>query len=177
MRWPVLNPAPSEARKLTAWAIVGDVGVALHRDETGRNRVHGDAERGQFCPADLGHRGFGLRAGGVEDQHINRAEALSDRGGQPGDLLLVGDIGAEALGGPALGPDAATEGGDLFIAGPAIDRDRKAVTGQAPRDHRPQAPRAARHQRDPPMRDCHVMIPLCATRRADASARRARRVP
>jgi hypothetical protein len=29
------------------------------------------------CPAHLGHPGFGLRAGGVEDQHINRAEALS----------------------------------------------------------------------------------------------------
>jgi hypothetical protein len=32
--------------------------VALHRDETGRDRVHGDAERGQFagpaeCQADL----------------------------------------------------------------------------------------------------------------------------
>ncbi len=29
--------------------IVGDVGVALDGDEAGRDRVHGDAERGQFA--------------------------------------------------------------------------------------------------------------------------------
>ena len=124
-------------------------------------------------PGYIGHRGFGLRAGGVEDQHLDRAEAVSDRGGQPGDLVLVGHIGAEALGGPAIVTDGAAEGSDLMVAGPAIDRDGKAVTRQAPRDHRPQAPRAARHQRDPSVRHCHVvMIPLRPARRAGASARR-----
>jgi hypothetical protein len=52
-------------------------------------------------PGNIGHRGFGLRAGGVEDQHIDRTDAVSDRCGQPGNLILVGDIGAEALGGAA----------------------------------------------------------------------------
>jgi hypothetical protein len=32
-------------------------------------------------PGYIGHGGFGLRAGGVEDQHIDRAEAIGDRGG------------------------------------------------------------------------------------------------
>ena len=38
-------------------------------------------------PGYLGHCGVGLRAGGIEDQHINRAEAVSDPGGQPGNLM------------------------------------------------------------------------------------------
>jgi hypothetical protein len=102
-----------------------------------------------------------LRAGGVEDQHIDRAEAVSDRGGQPRNLVLVGDIGAEALGGAAIITDGAADDSYLFVTGPAIDRDSETVTRQAPRDHRPQAPRATRHQSDTPMRHCHmVMIPL-----------------
>ena len=110
---------------------------------------------------DLGHRGFGLRAGGVEDQHIDRAEAAGDRGGQPGDLVLVGDIGAEARGGAAIGTDGAADRSYLFVAGPAIDRDGETVTRQPPRDHRPQPPRAARHQRDTPIRHSHTaIIPL-----------------
>jgi hypothetical protein len=60
-------------------------------------------------PGYIGHRGFGLRAGGVQDQHIDRAQAFSDRGGQPGDLLLVGDIGAETLGGTAIVTDRAAD--------------------------------------------------------------------
>jgi hypothetical protein len=83
-------------------------------------------------PGDLGHRGFGLRAGGVEDQHIDWAEAIGDRCGQPGNLILVGDIGAEALGGAAVVTDGAADGSDLFVVGPAIDRDGETVTRQPP---------------------------------------------
>ena len=200
--------------------------MALDRDETGRDRVHGDAERGQFAgpaecqadlcalgggvggpargrpvrdlgvdvhdaavppglhsgqdgaaeqhraldeevqlgqvagPGDLGHRGFGLRAGGVEDQHIDRAEAAGDRGGQPRDLVLIGDVGAEARGGAAVVLDGAADRGYLLVAGAAIDRDGEAVMGQPPRDRRAQAPRAARHQSDTPLRHRHMaMIP------------------
>src|SRR6202034_287254 len=89
-------------------------------------------------PGHIGHRGFGLRAGGVQDQHIDWAEAVSDGGDQPGDLLLVGDIGAEALGDTAVITDSAAYGGYLLIAGQAIDRDGETVTRQAPRDHRPE---------------------------------------
>ena len=81
-------------------------------------------------PGDLGHCGFGLRAGGVEDQHIDRAEAAGDRGGQPGDLVLVGDIGAEA---PAAALPSATDGAadqQLPVRRRArpIDRDGETVT-------------------------------------------------
>ena len=67
-RWPVTKAAPSEAKKLTAWAIssgvpkrpagtdatygaadvVGDVGVAFDRDEARGDRVDGDAVRRQL---------------------------------------------------------------------------------------------------------------------------------
>jgi hypothetical protein len=90
-------------------------------------------------PGCIGHGGFGLRTGGVEHQHIDWAEAVSDPGGQPGDLLLVGDIGAEALGGAAIVTDGATQGGYLLVIGPSVDRDGKPVPRQAPRDRRPQA--------------------------------------
>jgi hypothetical protein len=121
-----------------------------------------EVQLGQVAgPGDLGHCGFGLRAGGVEDQHTDRAEAGGDRGDQPGDLVLVGDIGAEARRGAAIITDGAADRSYLFVAGPAIDRDGETVTCQPPRDHRPQPPRAARHQSDTPMRHSHtVMIPL-----------------
>jgi hypothetical protein len=141
--------------------------------------LHEKVQLGQVAsPGYIGHRSFGLRAGGVEDQHIDRAEAVRDRGGQPGNLVLVGDIGAEALGGAAIVTDGADDGSDLLVAGPAIDRDGETVTRQPPRDHRPQAPRAARHQSDAPMRHCHlVMISLRPARPADAGALRAPRMP
>jgi hypothetical protein len=101
--------------------------------------------------------------------------------GQPGNLVLVSDIDAKALGGAAIVTDGAAKGSDLVVAGPAIDRDGETVTTvtrQAPLDHRPQAPRAARHQSEAPMRHCHVVIiSLRPARRADASALRARRTP
>jgi hypothetical protein len=109
-------------------------------------------------PGHFGHCGFGLRAGGVEYQHIDGAETVSDRGDQPGHLVLIGDIGEKALSGAAILTDTAADGSDVLVAGPAIYRDGGTVTGQAPRDHRPQAPRAARHQSDPPMRHCHLAI-------------------
>ena len=54
--------------------------------------------------------------------------------------------------------DAAADGSDQFVAGPAIDRDGKAVPRQVPRDHRPQASRAAGYQSDTPARHCHAAI-------------------
>ena len=236
MRWPVTKPASSEARKLTAWAmsagvpirghrsqigvpdLVGDVHVAFHRDETGGDRVHGDAERGELTspapgqadlrvlggrvggparrravgdlgvdaddaavppgphpgqhraaeqhraldeevqlgdvvgPAHLGHRGLGLRAGGVQDQHVNWAERAGDRGDQAVYLVLVGDVGAEAPGGATVVADDPGHGRHPFVAGPAVDRDGKSVPSQAPRDRGAQAARASRHQGDPPAR-------------------------
>jgi hypothetical protein len=60
----------------------------------------------------------------------------------------------------------------LAVAALAIDRDGEAVPGQAPRDRRAQAPRAARHQRDAPMRYRHVAI-IPSAQHTDALQRRA----
>ena len=98
--------------------------------------------------------------------------------GRPGNLVLVGDIGAKALGGAAIVTDGAAEGSDLVVAGPAIDRDGETVTRQAPRDHRPRPRELPVAKSDAPMRHCHVvMISLRPARRADASALRAQRTP
>ena len=137
-----------------------------------------EVQLGQVAgPGHIGHRAFGLRAGGVEDQHIDRAQAVSDRGGQPGDLLLVGDIGAEALGSAAVRTDGAGDGGYVLVAGPAIDRDGETVPRQPPRDHRPQAPRAARHQRDTPLRYRHVAIISLRSAHRPTPAPRPHRAP
>jgi hypothetical protein len=67
-------------------------------------------------PAHLGHRGLGLRAGGVEDQHADRAERAGDRGDKAVYLVLVGDVGAEARGGAAVVADGLGDGRHLFVA-------------------------------------------------------------
>ena len=156
MRWAGNEPGIFGGEKGNG---VGDAAVppGLHAGQDGQAEQHRaldeEVQLGQVVrPGDIGHRGFGLRAGGVEDQHLDRAEAVSDRGGQPGHLILVGDIGAEALCGPAIVTDGAADGSDLFVARRAIDRDGETVTRQPPRDHRPQPPRATGHQSDTPMR-------------------------
>jgi hypothetical protein len=88
----------------------------------------------------------------------DRAKGAGDRGDQPGNLILIGDIGEKALGDAAIHTDAAADGSDLLVAGAAIDRHGKVVKGLTPRDRRPQAPRAARHQSDTPMRHCDAAI-------------------
>jgi hypothetical protein len=82
-----------------------------------------------------------LRAGGVQDQHIDRAEAAGDRGGQPGDLVLVGDIGAEARRGAAVSTDGAADRRYLFVAGRPLTAtakpsraSRRAITAPSPRE-------------------------------------------
>ena len=113
----------------------------------------------------LAVRTHALRAGGIEDKYLYRAKTAGDRGDQPGNLILITDIGDKALGDAAILTDAAADGSDQVVAGPAIDRDGKAVPRQPPRDRRPQPSRATRHQSDTPMRHCHMaMIPLAQLR-------------
>ena len=123
------------------------------------------------CPAHLGDGGFGLRAGGVEHQHIHRAEPAGDRGDQLGDLLLIGDIGAEGLGHAAVAADGAADLLCLPVAAAAIDRHGETVLGQTACDLRAQAARAARHQSDPPIGHRHAaIIALRRAHQADHSA-------
>jgi hypothetical protein len=70
----------------------------------------------------------------------------------------------------AVAADDVADGGYLLVAGRAVDRDGEAVTGQAPRDHRPQAPRAAGHQSDTSLRYRHVVMISPPTRQADPTA-------
>ena len=126
----------------------------------------------------LAVRTHALRAGGIEDKYLYRAKTAGDRGDQPGNLILITDIGDKALGDAAIVTDAAADGSDQVVTGPAVDRDGKAVPRQAPRDHRPQAPRAARHQSDTPMRHCHAaIIPLRSAHRPGPGTGRANPPP
>lgn len=128
--------------------------------------------------AAVGYAGIRLPLPARPPRPGRTAEIMMLASGQPGNLVLVSDIDAKALGGAAIVTDGAAKGSDLVVAGPAIDRDGGTVTRRAPLDHRPQAPRAARHQSDAPTRHCHVvMISLRPARRADASALRAQRTP
>jgi hypothetical protein len=153
---------------------VGDLGVDLHdaavapvqhpgqHRAADQHRAHDEvAQLGQVVgPGHVGDRGLGLRAGGVEDQHVNRAEAARDRGAQPGGLTLVRDISEEGPGGAALSADGVADRIGQVVARAAIDRDGEPVTRQAHRDRRPQPSRTARHQRHPSTRFRHAeMIP------------------
>jgi hypothetical protein len=148
-----------------------------HRAAEQHRALDEEVQLGQVAgPAHLGHRGFGLRAGGVEHQHIHRAEPAGDRGDQLGNLLLIGDVGAKGFSDAAAVTDAAANLPGPLVAAPAIDRDGEAVAGQTPRNRGAQAPRAARHQSDPPMRHRHeAIIPyaehICRLRCADPSTR------
>ena len=95
---------------------VGDLGVDVddaavppglhpgqHRPAEQHRALDEEVQLGDVIgPAHLGHRRLGLRAGGVQDQHVNGAERAGDRGDQAVHLVLVGDVGAEALGGAAV---------------------------------------------------------------------------
>jgi hypothetical protein len=84
---------------------------------------------------------------------------------------LIGDVSAEGPSDATAVTDAAGDLPGRPVAAPAIDRHRQAVAGQTPRDHRAQAPRAARHQRDTPLRHRHeAIIPPRWPHRAGPSA-------
>src|SRR5262249_14582557 len=103
-------------------------------------------------------RASGWGAGGVEHQHINRAEPAGDRGDQFGDPLLIGDVGGEGPRYAAGGTYGAADLFGLLVAALRIDRDREAVLGQPARDLGAEPPRAARHQGHTPVCHRHVAI-------------------
>ncbi len=99
-----------------------------------------------------------MAAGRVQHQHVNRTEPGRDRGDEPGDLLLVGDVGGERLGGPPVVVDSAGHLGGLPIPVQAVDGHGQAVPGEAPRDGLTQSPRAAGHQGDASLSHVHALI-------------------
>ena len=81
-------------------------------------------------PSHIGHRGFRLRAGGVDHQHVDGAEAVGDRGYQLGDLLFVGDVGAEGVADTAVVTDGAGNLECVCVVAEAVNRHGEAVAGQ-----------------------------------------------
>jgi len=75
-------------------------------------------------PAHVSDQVFGLRPGGVEHEHINRAETAGDRGDQVGNLLLIGDVGANASATPPPSPM-------LPLTSPARSSPRRPLTATA----------------------------------------------
>jgi hypothetical protein len=70
-----------------------------------------------------GDRRFGLGAGGVEHQHVDRAEAVGHRDNELGDLALVGYVGGEGVGDPAAGADRAGDLASASAAAHVVDGD------------------------------------------------------
>ena len=68
----------------------------------------------------LAVRTHALRAGGIEDKYLYRAKTAGDRGDQPGNLILITDIGDKALGDAAILTDAAADGSDQVVAGTGV---------------------------------------------------------
>ena len=76
----------------------------------------------------------GLRAGRVEHQHLDRAQAVGDRGGELGRLALVRDVPGERLGHPAVAADGVDDlEGQIRIAA-VVDGHGQAIAGQTARD-------------------------------------------
>ena len=81
--------------------------------------------------------GLGLGAGGVEHEHVDRAEAVADHCGQVGDLVLVGDVGAEALGRAAARPDRLGRRRRPAVTAAVVHRHRQAILRQPLGDRGP----------------------------------------
>ena len=109
-------------------------------------------------PAGLPLSGQFLQRGTHKDPQplVGRADHI--RLGHLGNLLLVGNVGAERLGDATVVMDAAGDLGCPPVAAAAIDRDGEAVMSQTPRDRGAQASRAACHQSDTTMRNRYVAI-------------------
>jgi hypothetical protein len=129
-----------------------------HRTPNQHRALDEEVELGDVVrPSHLRQRGGRLRAGRVQHQHADRAEAGGDRGDQALDLTLVGDVGDERLGRAAVAADAPGNLTGLVLVD-AVDGDRMPVAGQPSRDRAAQPARAPGHQRPPPRRPLHAPI-------------------
>ena len=100
-------------------------------------------------PRHFGQRRLRLRAGGVEHQHVDRAETIGHRGDELGDLPLVGDVGREGRSNPAGALDCVDDREHPRVIAQAVDGDREAIAGEPPSDRAAETPRAAGHKSNP----------------------------
>ena len=82
-------------------------------------------------PVDLGHGRLGLGAGGVDDEHTDRAEPAGNGSHQLGALVLIGDVAEEGLGDAAIVPDPADDVAGVPVVPPAVHGDCEPVARQA----------------------------------------------
>ena len=109
-------------------------------------------ERVEPVPVGGGHfpKGRPEVDGGRVDEDVDPAEALDGGRGEDRDLRGIGEIGGDRR---HLDPAAADLGGGRagFLVGTMMmESDRGALAGELERDHPPQPPRPARHERDLP---------------------------
>jgi hypothetical protein len=141
---------------------VDDLGVDLddaavaprpHSGEDGAPEQHRALdEELELCdvvlPHHLAQRRFRLRAGRVEHQHVDGAEAVGHSSDEIRDLPLVGDVGREGVGDPARIPDDRDDLERPRVTADIVDGHGQAVAGEAPRDGAAQPAGAARYEGD-----------------------------
>ena len=132
---------------------VGDLGVdvhdaavapCLHAGHDVAAEEHRAADevvelREVVVPPDVEERDVRLRAGGVDHEDVDRAQAVGHRSGECFHRGAVGDVGAEGRSHATVGTDRAHHGRELVIVVEAVDGDDQPVPGQPPGDDRAQA--------------------------------------
>ncbi len=101
-------------------------------------------------PAHLHDRRLRLRSGGIQDQHLNRAQAVFDVCHEAVHLGCIGHIGDEGLRPAVPCTDSRSDTvGSLGVR--AVDRDREAIRRQPFGNAAAESSGAAGHERDPRM--------------------------
>jgi hypothetical protein len=113
--------------------------------------AHEEAEHvGVAIPVGLADPRRALRAGRVEDEHVDGAERLGNGGDEADDRLGVRHVGRERRRRPTGFPDRRHD--RLTLAAAVVDGDGQTVGGEALGDRLPEAARAAGHERDAHLR-------------------------
>jgi hypothetical protein len=98
--------------------------------------------------AHVRQRRFRLRAGRVQHEHVDGAEAAGHRRNEIGNASLVGDIGHENVCYSAVVSDGGDDLERLRLTLEAVDGHGQAIAGETPGDGTAEPARATCHERD-----------------------------
>jgi hypothetical protein len=134
--------------------------LRLHPGQYGAPEQHRalDEERelGEMVlPRHLGQRGLGLRARGVDHEHVDGTEAACHATHELGHLPLVGDVGRERVGDSAVVADCGHDLERLRPTAAVVDGHGEPITAEPHRDRAAQPARASRHESDALLRRRH----------------------